>query len=102
VALERIQANTLGAGNNNGVVSFGSLQSFLADQPSSFQAGFSALSLLPAVLLHLSLGPARPALWIAGYVVSGLAMVLHVGDALTASPRFHYAGLLLITIGFAC
>jgi hypothetical protein len=38
VALERIQANTLGAGNNNGVVSFGSLQSFLTDQPSSFQA----------------------------------------------------------------
>jgi hypothetical protein len=38
VALERIQANTLGAGNNNGVVSFGSLQSFLTNQPSSFQA----------------------------------------------------------------
>jgi len=37
-ALERIQSNTLGAGNNNGVVSFGSLQSFLIDEPSSFQA----------------------------------------------------------------
>jgi hypothetical protein len=36
--LERIQSNTLGAGNNNGVVSFGSLQSFLTNQPSSFQA----------------------------------------------------------------
>ena len=38
VALEKIQANTVGAGNNNGVVSFGSLQSFLTNQPSSFQA----------------------------------------------------------------
>jgi Carboxypeptidase regulatory-like domain len=36
--LEQIQSNTLGAGNNNGVVSFGSLQSFLTNQPSSFQA----------------------------------------------------------------
>jgi hypothetical protein len=38
VALERIQSNTVGAGNSNGVVSFGSLQSFLTNQPSSFQA----------------------------------------------------------------
>ena len=63
-------------------------------------ASFSVLSLLPAVLLHISLGPRRPVLWIVGYVVSGIAIALHVGDLVTAAPRFHYAALLLITIGF--
>ena len=38
LALERIQSNTLGAGNNNGAVTFGSLAAFLTDQPSSFLA----------------------------------------------------------------
>jgi hypothetical protein len=38
LALERIQSNTSVAGNNNGAASFGSLASFLTDQPSSFQA----------------------------------------------------------------
>ena len=37
-ALERIESNTFGAGNDNGVASFGSLQAFLTDAPSSFQA----------------------------------------------------------------
>jgi two-component system, LytTR family, sensor kinase len=63
-------------------------------------ASFSALSLLPAVLLHISLGPRRPVLWITGYVVSGLAIALHISDLITAAPRFHYAALLMITIGF--
>ncbi len=63
-------------------------------------ASFSALSLLPAVLLHISLGPRRPVLWITGYVVSGLAIALHISDLVTAAPRFHYAALLMITIGF--
>jgi hypothetical protein len=38
LALERIQSNTLGAGNNNGTVSFGSLAAFLTDKPTSFEA----------------------------------------------------------------
>jgi hypothetical protein len=38
LAFERIQSNTLGAGKNNGAVSFGSLAAFLTDQPTSFQA----------------------------------------------------------------
>jgi hypothetical protein len=38
LALERIQSNALGAGNNNGVVGFGSLAAFLTGRPSSFQA----------------------------------------------------------------
>jgi hypothetical protein len=63
-------------------------------------ASFSVLSLLPAVLLHISLATRRPLLWITGYVVSGLAIALHIVDLVTAAPRFHYAALLLITIGF--
>ncbi len=66
---------------------------------------FSVLSLLPAVLLHISLRaspvvPGRMALWIAGYVVSGVAVVLHLSDLITTAPRFHYAAILLVTIGF--
>jgi hypothetical protein len=35
-----------------------------------------------------------------GYVVSGLAVLLHVSDLVTGAPRFHYAALLLVTGGF--
>jgi len=61
---------------------------------------FSVLSLLPAVLLHISLRSRHRALWVAGYAVSFAAVLLHIGDAVTAAPRFHYAALLLVTIGF--
>ena len=61
---------------------------------------FSVLSLLPAVLLHISLEADRPALWISGYFLSAIAVALHIGDLLTQSPHFHYAALLLVTLGF--
>jgi len=61
---------------------------------------FSVLSLLPAVLLHISLEADRPALWISGYFLSAIAVALHISDLLTQSPRFHYAALLLVTLGF--
>src|SRR5579863_8215341 len=62
---------------------------------------FSVLSLLPAVLLHISLRSRHKALWVTGYVVSFAAVVLHIGDLVTGAPRFHYAAILLVTIGFA-
>jgi Carboxypeptidase regulatory-like domain len=37
-SVEAIRSNALGAGTNNGVVTFGSIASFLTDQPSSFSA----------------------------------------------------------------
>ena len=37
-SVEAIRSNALGAGTNNGVATFGSLASFLTDQPSSFSA----------------------------------------------------------------
>jgi len=66
---------------------------------------FSVLSVLPAVLLHISLRsspePAgRNLLWMSGYVVSGVAVVLHLSDLITSAERFHYAAILLVTVGF--
>ncbi len=60
---------------------------------------FSVLSLLPAVLLHISLRSRHPALWMTGYAVSFAAVLLHIGDVVTTAPRFHYAAILLVTIG---
>src|SRR5580704_10860482 len=81
----------------------------LASGPSSgpvadviVAASFSVLSVLPAVLLHISLGSDYRALWISGYVLSTIAVVLHAGDLITGAPRFHYAALILVTAGFAC
>jgi two-component system, LytTR family, sensor kinase len=65
-------------------------------------ASFSVLSVLPAVLLHISLGSDHRALWRSGYVLSTIAVGLHTFDLLTGAPRFHYAALLLVTVGFAC
>ena len=62
---------------------------------------FSVLSLLPAVLLHISLQSRRRALWIAGYVLSGVAVALHLADWLTHVTGLHYAALLVVTIGFS-
>ena len=64
-------------------------------------ASFSILSLLPAVLLHISLGSQHRPLWFCGYVLSFVAAALHVGDLLTRSSRLHFAALLVVTIGFA-
>jgi two-component system LytT family sensor kinase len=81
----------------------------LASGPSSgavtdviVAASFSVLSVLPAVLLHISLGSDYRPLWISGYVLSAIAVVLHAGDLVTGAPRFHYAALILVTAGFAC
>ena len=64
-------------------------------------ASFSVLSLLPAVLLHISLESHHRTLWVSGYVLSLIAVALHVIDLITRAPRFHYAALLLVTLGFA-
>ncbi len=64
-------------------------------------ASFSVLSLLPAVLLHISLQSRRRAVWIAGYALSGVAVALHVGDLIVQAPALHFAALLVVTLGFA-
>jgi two-component system LytT family sensor kinase len=62
---------------------------------------FSVLSLLPAVLLHISLQSRRRAVWIGGYAVSAVAVGLHLADWLSNLPGLHYAALLVVTLGFA-
>jgi len=57
-------------------------------------ASFSVLSLLPSVLLHIHLESRHRALWVSGYVLSLMAVALHIADVLTRAPRFHYAALL--------
>jgi two-component system LytT family sensor kinase len=64
-------------------------------------ASFSVLSLLPAVLLHISLESHHRTIWISGYVLSSGAIVLHIADLVTRRPSLHFDALLLVTIGFA-
>jgi len=61
---------------------------------------FSVLSLLPAVLLRISLGSDWRVLGISGYVLSAIAIGLHLAELVTQSERYHYAALLLVTVGF--
>jgi hypothetical protein len=83
----------------------GSMVGLATDPQSGFfadliiAASFSVLSFLPAVLLHLSAAELKP-LVVAGYVVSSVAAVLHFADLFTGAARYHYAAILLITIGF--
>ena len=61
---------------------------------------FSVLSLLPAVLLQISLERRLPALVVAGYLLSATAAVMHFWEIRGHGAELHQAALLLITIGF--
>jgi two-component system LytT family sensor kinase len=62
---------------------------------------FGVLSLLPAVLLQLSLeGKSRP-IWLCGYLLSGTAVALHLVELFWQSDLLHQAALWVITLGFA-
>lgn len=61
---------------------------------------FSALSVLPAVLLHMSIGNTWPTLTGAGYVLSAVAVVMHFQEIEGDGATLHQRALLLITVGF--
>ena len=61
---------------------------------------FSVLSLLPAVLLHVSVGSARPQLAALGYTLSSIAVGMHFWEIRGNGPELHQVALLLITVGF--
>jgi len=61
---------------------------------------FSALSLLPAVLLQLSLGDSQPAVVAGGYVLSAAAVAMHFWEIAGNGAKLHQLALLLITVGF--
>ena len=60
---------------------------------------FSALSLIPAVLLHVSLGESRRGLVAAGYLLSAVAAGMHFREV-QGGASLHQAALAVITIGF--
>ncbi len=82
----------------------GSLAALLASpqQEPSFLAtlSFAALSLLPAVLLHISLRQTMRPIRIAAYVLSGAAVVLHLSEHWSHSEERHRVALFVITVGF--
>jgi two-component system, LytTR family, sensor kinase len=61
---------------------------------------FGVLSLLPALLLHLSLEGRSRFIWICGYILSGAAMLLHLGELVGPGERLHQAALWIIIAGF--
>ena len=61
---------------------------------------FSVLSLLPAVLLQLSLGDSQPAVVVCGYVLSAVAVGMHFWEIAGHGAALHQDALLLITVGF--
>jgi hypothetical protein len=61
---------------------------------------FSFFSLLPAVLLHLSLvDGGRILIWL-GYLLSAVAVVMHFWEIAGNGAALHQTALLIITIGF--
>ena len=61
---------------------------------------FSVLSLLPAVLLHVSLEGRRRWLVIAGYLLSAVAIAMHFREIAGNGAKLHQTALLVITLGF--
>jgi two-component system, LytTR family, sensor kinase len=61
---------------------------------------FGVLSLLPALLLHLSLEGRSRSIWVCGYILSGTALVLHLAELFGQGERLHQAALWVIIVGF--
>ncbi len=61
---------------------------------------FSVLSLLPAVLLQVSLDGRWPMLTAGGYGLSGAAILLHWREIYTTGGDLHQMALLVTTVGF--
>ena len=61
---------------------------------------FSALSLLPAILLAVVLKRKHPYFVALGYLISGAAVALHFAELQFPSERLHEVALLLVTAGF--
>ena len=62
---------------------------------------FGALSILPAVLLHIALDRQFPTIYGSGYALAGVALVLHLAELKGTEPGLHRRALILITIGFS-
>jgi len=63
-------------------------------------ASFSALTMLPPVLLHLSVGERNRSLVIAGYALGAIASGMHFVEIRGHAAQWHQAAILVTTIGF--
>ena len=63
-------------------------------------ASFSGLSLLPAVLLHLSLNGRFRIITSSGYALSAVATAMHLCERLLPATHLHQWALWVITVGF--
>src|SRR6266446_6651929 len=63
-------------------------------------ASFSSLSLLPAVLLHLSLNGKFRIIAVSGYLLSVVATTMHLCERLLPATHLHKWALWVITVGF--
>jgi hypothetical protein len=63
--------------------------------------GTSALSLLPALLLHISMNGRPRVLIVAGYVLSAVAVGMHISELRFGSPEIHHTALNVTAFGFA-
>jgi two-component sensor histidine kinase len=61
---------------------------------------FSALSLLPAVLLHVALQGGHRWIVVIGYAVSACAILLHVVELFSPRSELHQPALIVIALGF--
>jgi len=88
------------------VWNFASLLVIAWDQPGSpvsewlVATSSSALSLLPAVLLHLSLGERFPWIWRIGYALAAVTVGIHVSEGALNSPQNHEIALRMTSLGF--
>jgi two-component system, LytTR family, sensor kinase len=62
---------------------------------------FSALSILPAVLLDLSSDGRLPRMVLAGYCLSAIAVLLHAAEPFVDQPQQHRFTLTATSLGFA-
>lgn len=60
----------------------------------------SALSLLPSVLLHLSLGSRFGWIWKAGYALAAVTVGIHLSESALDSPQNHEIALRMTSLGF--
>lgn len=63
--------------------------------------GFSLLSILPAMLLHICFGARLRVFVFAGYVLSFVATGFHLAELVSGNVALHRIGLGIITVGFS-
>jgi two-component system, LytTR family, sensor kinase len=87
--------------NAGSLLALGASSGLFAGSDLIAALSFAVLSLLPATLLQLSIEGKLRTVWVIGYVISGLAVGLHLAELAWPDPRFHHAALWLISVGFS-